>query len=419
MRSTAASSAQNYQHQDHQKQQQQQQQQRRDDDMRTFGLLQEEKKRLLDSIDQLRNKQVTTNEAGEKVQQQQQQQQQQLRQQMNDFNRRQHAVVQRMSAYDRYKRKKWTIRATHKAAATSTTAKRVDDQSHTTTITTTREGTTQAVGETKTAELTAHNVNIIIKDDTKTQSDEESVPKPNGEIAREVNGAVQRVPTAGLSPAGIIFHAVHMGRQKLAAIDTHLDECMEMAELLESGRYESSDDEDDAQEGLDLEWKQLKKEIKQVNKLSAAEDERYIQSKRRTDEFLARNATTTTTTTTSRPQPARAAQSRIFEKQELEIREFEKQMYKTMEEHHRYLEWYAKYPLVVRRRANQSANAGWTTVVFLFFFLSPFADFTSFLLLFSFYARFNKQQQKQQKTQFFLVLFIKLKVHLSKKHWFF
>ena len=43
--------------------------------------------------------------------------QQQMRQQMNDFNRRQHAVVQRMSAYDRYKRKKTTMHL-HKAAAT-------------------------------------------------------------------------------------------------------------------------------------------------------------------------------------------------------------------------------------------------------------------------------------------------------------
>ena len=50
--------------------------------------------------------------------------QQQLHQQMNDFNRRQHAVVQRMSAKERYKRKKTTTTTTtrpHKAAATTTT----------------------------------------------------------------------------------------------------------------------------------------------------------------------------------------------------------------------------------------------------------------------------------------------------------
>ena len=53
-----------------------------------------------------------------------------------------------------------------------------------------------------------------------------------------------------------------IARQKMAAFDTHLDQCLEMAELLASGRFDSSDDDDDG----DLEWKQLKKEIKQSNK---------------------------------------------------------------------------------------------------------------------------------------------------------
>ena len=324
--------------------------------MRTFGLLQEEKKRLLDSIDRLRNKQraTTTNEAGEKVQQQQQQ----LRQQMNDFNRRQHAVVQRMSAHDRYKRKKTAI---YKAAK-STTAQRVDHERPTKPTT---EGASQAADhETKPADLTPQSIIIITEEETGMQSDDEGVAKQNPEIVPEVR-AVQPVAAKLSRPEMIaaMANAARMGRQKLVAFDTHLDQCMEMAELLESRRFDSSDDESD------LEWKQLKEEIKQCNKRSAAADERYIQSKRKTDEFLARNspthqvarssdATATTTTTTSRPQPARATTAAATAAAQSRISECERHLYKTMEEHHRYLDWFAKYPLIARRRANQSANAG-------------------------------------------------------------
>ena len=76
--------------------------------MRTFVALQEEKRRLLDKAEQLSTSKKTRRDEPpatiHKIQQQQQQQQQ-LRQQMNDFNRRQHAIVQRMSAKERYKRK--------------------------------------------------------------------------------------------------------------------------------------------------------------------------------------------------------------------------------------------------------------------------------------------------------------------------
>ena len=72
-----------------------------------FVLLQEEKKRLL------------------LLQQPRQQQLQQFRQQMNDFNKRQHAVVQQMSAVDRYKRNKvrQTTTATQRVASRSCQAR--------------------------------------------------------------------------------------------------------------------------------------------------------------------------------------------------------------------------------------------------------------------------------------------------------
>ena len=72
-----------------------------------FVLLQEEKKRLL------------------LLQQPRQQQLQQFRQQMNDFNKRQHAVVQQMSAVDRYKRNKvrQTTTATQRVASRSRQAR--------------------------------------------------------------------------------------------------------------------------------------------------------------------------------------------------------------------------------------------------------------------------------------------------------
>ena len=70
-----------------------------DDYMQMFVALREEKRRLLDTAA------AADHQLGRSKQEQEQ-----LRQQMNNFSRRLHAVVQRMSAYDRYKRKKKTIR---------------------------------------------------------------------------------------------------------------------------------------------------------------------------------------------------------------------------------------------------------------------------------------------------------------------
>ena len=79
--------------------------------MRTFVALQQEKRRLLDKAGQLSKNQKTRSEETtlDKMQ---------LRHQMNDFNRRQHAVLQRMSAFDRYKRKKTTLRNHNPAIVT-------------------------------------------------------------------------------------------------------------------------------------------------------------------------------------------------------------------------------------------------------------------------------------------------------------
>ena len=81
-----------------------------DDHMQTFVALQLEKRRLLDQQlnSKIRNGTTTTTFHAIKEQQQHQQQQE-----MNDLNRRLYAVVQRMSAYERYKRKKKTFRANH------------------------------------------------------------------------------------------------------------------------------------------------------------------------------------------------------------------------------------------------------------------------------------------------------------------
>ena len=73
------------------------------DNMQTFVALQEEKRRLLNTADQQFSKSKQTA---------------QTQQQMNDLSRRVHAVVQRMSANDRYKRKKKTTVRNHTAVAT-------------------------------------------------------------------------------------------------------------------------------------------------------------------------------------------------------------------------------------------------------------------------------------------------------------
>ena len=298
-----------------------QQLQQQNDDMRTFGLLQEEKKRLLDSFDRLRNKQpattttrTTTNEAGEKIQQQQHEHEQ-LRQKMNDVNRRQHAVLQRISAHDRYKRKKTLI---YKAAATNTSAR-----------------TSKPAIEAKTADLAIDT--HTQSDDQDDADDEEGVPKKLKEIARQVHQVQQPVQATRPSRADLIADMAkeaRIARQKMAAFDTHLDQCLEMAELLASGRFDSSDDDDDDDD--DLEWKKLKKEIKQSNKDLADGDNRLFE------------ATTATAAATSQQRPADTC----------EDSECERQLNKTMEEHQRYLDWSANYPLIFRRRANQSANAG-------------------------------------------------------------
>ena len=85
------------------------------DNMQTFVALQEEKRRLLDtSADQqfCKSKQTAQN-GGTKTAFHDMQQQQ-----MNDLSRRVHAVVQRMSANDIYKRKKKTTVRNHTAVAT-------------------------------------------------------------------------------------------------------------------------------------------------------------------------------------------------------------------------------------------------------------------------------------------------------------
>ena len=81
------------------------------DAIQTLVLLKEEKRFLLlqqTEIQQTSKQGPANGENSTAFAHLQQQQLQQLRRQMNDFNKRLYAVVQRMSAYDRYKRKKTT-----------------------------------------------------------------------------------------------------------------------------------------------------------------------------------------------------------------------------------------------------------------------------------------------------------------------
>ena len=333
-------------------------QQQQQDVIRTFVLLQQEKKRLLDTVGQLRSRQAADEEPIQEIQQQQQ-----LRLQMNDFNRRQHAVVQRMSAFDRYRRKKTTMRL-HKAPPPSPTIEQK-----------TANGSRPNDASAVQMQATTHT-----RDDTarqQTPSDQHQLSMLNVEVALNQSAEtsdqlaqlVERTKQADTIPADEHQQqSSHQQPDAIAQLQAEInDGCKrfvnnlkkdaktykELANMLRGQASETTQDDDD-----DEQQQQQQQHCSSNRELNKRDVERnefkkyimgFVESAEQTKIRLAK---------IEEQRALDKKRDEEFAERSREVSSYLRQFDKRMEDHMWQKEWRNRRPLVMQRRTNQSANAG-------------------------------------------------------------
>ena len=310
------------------------------DDMRTFVALQQEKRRLLDKAKQLSKNQKTRSEETTTTLDKMQQ----LRQQMNDFNRRQHAVVQRMSAFDRYKRKKTTLRNHNPANVTKSSPRSSSSRVESATNEQQR-----ASDESRPSDL-----------DTQPQLSRIS------QMQAEFDECRERL---------VNFD----GWKRLAEeMQKYIHVYEQFANMLRGQPVETNDDEEESNqifgplsehEQRRNSFKEFAKDIvKQVeecraqNEIAFEEEDRRIQArleeqKAQIDERHAQARARRKLREEQRAEENRRKREESEERSRKSAR-FLRQFDKRMEDHKWQKEWRSRRPLVMQRRVDQSANAG-------------------------------------------------------------
>ena len=301
--------------------------------------------------------------------------QQQMRQQMNDFNRRQHAVVQRMSAYDRYKRKKTTMHL-HKAAATKNIPRALPPPPSPNPTTTGEQQTANESSQSResSAERLICNAEALFSHSAETcdqiaqyfEKRKQLVVDTIPTTTTTATTADQQHQSSQPNDTSIAQQQkeINDGWKRLQNnLQKDAKTYKELANLLRHGTpCETIEPQQEQQEMCNSNGEPSKREVERrefreliMGIVESSKSER----ERRAADKLAAEQTRIRLAQIDEEQRARAKKRHDeFEERSREVDLYLRQFDKRMQDYKWHKVWMSRRPQVVQRRANQAANAG-------------------------------------------------------------
>ena len=276
-----------------------------------------------------------------------------LRHRMNDLSKRIHAVVQRMSAYDRYKRKKQKNRRT---------------LCNSTTTTTTTQRNSQVRHLCSTAALEQQAQEIRRPTIEQQQQQQATVQQPVQTAAPTVDRNAEHdvlsdedEDLADLFGIGL----VKSGEKIMANIRTEMNACMQLADTVRRRRTSRAEESTAATAAAAateaqrrIQYEREEREAKEREKLAdERREKRLLSNERRHREWRAQ------VDEQDLQHAARAEEKEVEHKERARSLEkhsarFGHEVRKLKAESYFKFTWFARRALIARRRANQFANAG-------------------------------------------------------------